>query len=56
MWLLCLTEAEQRAKADPDAGVRARSQETVDLICQRMAMEGITRSDLEGWAKEEALT
>lgn len=53
MFWMCLTEAEERAKNFPDAGVRQRSQETVDLFKQRMAMEGLTRMALRQAAKDE---
>lgn len=52
MLLLMLVEAEGRRddKSLP-ADVRARSSESVSLCKQRMAMEGITRTQLERLAK-----
>lgn len=46
MLLQILLEAEQRVVEVEDAGVRQRSQETVDLCNERLRREGITRDDL----------
>ena len=52
MLLLMLVEAEGRRDDDSlPADVRARSSESVSLCKQRMAMEGITRTQLEQLAK-----
>ena len=50
MLLIILVESEHRAATHPDAGVRQRSQETVDDVNERMRLEGITRADLERFA------
>jgi len=42
-----LTEAELRVEIATDPGVRERSAETVSLVKQRMAKEGLTRDVLE---------
>ncbi len=47
MLLQILVEAEERVSTSNDPGVRARSQETVDLCNERMKREGMTRADLE---------
>lgn len=52
MLLQILVEAEWRVANEQDAGVRARSQETVDLCNERLRMEGLTRADLERLANE----
>lgn len=41
-----LIEAEDRAANHADADVRARSAETVALVNERMARDGLTRQDL----------
>lgn len=46
MLLQILTEARQRVAEHIDAGVRTRSQETVDLVMERLQMEGLTEDDL----------
>lgn len=52
MLLLMLVEAEGRRDDESlPADVRARSSESVSLCKQRMAMEGITRTQLEQLAK-----
>lgn len=52
MLLLMLVEAEGRRDDESlPADVRARSSESVSLCKQRMAMEGITRTQLERLAK-----
>ena len=42
-----LIEAEQRVATFEDAGVRERSQETVDLVNERLHKEGLTREQLK---------
>lgn len=55
MLLQILEEAEaRRDDADLPQEVRDRSAETVSLCKQRMAMEGLTRAQLEEVAKAEA--
>jgi len=52
MLLLMLVEAEGRRDDESlPADVRVRSSESVSLCKQRMAMEGITRTQLEQLAK-----
>ena len=41
-----LTEAEDRAANFPDEQVRRNSQETVELVLERMRREGLTREQL----------
>lgn len=54
MLLLILTEAEARCdNASLPADVRERSTQTVSLCKRRMAMEGLTRSQLEEQAAAE---
>ena len=55
MLLQFLVEAEER-RDDPNLpqDVRDRSEETVSLCKQRMAKEGLTRSQLEEIAKCQA--
>lgn len=54
MLLLCLVEAEARRNDKSLPGdVRGRAAETVRLLQQRMAMEGITRAQLEALAAED---
>jgi hypothetical protein len=50
MLYLCLVEAEERVANASDAAVRDRSAETVSLVKQRMAMEGLTRDALKNLA------
>jgi hypothetical protein len=52
MLLQCLVEAEDRVNGNWPADVKARSQETVDLIYQRLAMEGLDRKQLVKLAKQ----
>jgi len=47
MLLQILIEAEERVKKSSDAGIRERSQETVNLCNERLRNEGLTRNDLE---------
>lgn len=54
MLLQILTEAEARRDDETlPQPVRDRSAETVDLCCQRMAQEGLTRAQLVELAREE---
>ncbi|HIH2752476.1 TPA: hypothetical protein ACYLN4_008343 [Burkholderia lata] len=48
-----LIEAEDRAANFADAGVRERSEETVSLIKQRMASEGLSRDRLRTLAVDD---
>lgn len=52
--LQILMEAECRAANHEDEAVRKRSQETVNLCNARLALEGVTRAELERLAKEES--
>jgi hypothetical protein len=52
MLLQILLEAEQRVAESEDAGVRERSQETVDLCNERLRRDGLTRDDLVRLAGE----
>lgn len=55
MLLQILVEAEaRRDDATLPQEVRDRSAETVSICKQRMAAEGLTRSELEARASEEA--
>lgn len=47
MLLQCILEAEDRVKNFPNEEVRARSQETLDLLNERLRKEGLTREELE---------
>jgi hypothetical protein len=54
MLLQCLVEAEQRVNSYWPADVKARSQETIDIIHQRLAIEGLNRKQLEKIVRDEA--
>ena len=47
-----LTEAEWRVENMTDAGIRERSAETVSLVKERLAREGLTRDQLKKLAEE----
>jgi hypothetical protein len=52
----CLTEAQQRASKDggwPE-NVQARSAETVSIIMEKLAMEGLTIPQLKRMARQKA--
>ena len=47
----CLVEARERVAHFPDEGVKARSQETVNLIEERLRIEGISEKELKRLAR-----
>jgi hypothetical protein len=53
MLLQILEEAEDRVRTISDPGVRERSQETVELVHERLRREGLTVQQLKQLAKED---
>jgi hypothetical protein len=51
MLLQILDEARHRVNTDQDPGVVARSQETVDLVLERLQIEGLTEAEARAGGK-----
>ena len=52
--LQILVDAEKRVDSSPDESTKLRSQETIDLCNERLAIEGFSRAELEELAKGSA--